>query len=239
MATGRGKGTAGLEGKQSPSSLGLLLPWASSGTSSPTQLLLLLATLSATLSLLPVFIHSLEGVPGRLSLPQDRQLWQLSPPQVRGQRHSSTSDLHTPTAATGRAQLQREGKQSPAWGVAAELQSCREEHLTTAFRRDKGPGATVLGQREGRELLTAWPWTLLCFPAFRRLQQQLLPAPSPLSAPRLRTHCHGQKSLLPYLLAKWEQGGRAIPSSSQERGGQAWLGAGAPGNGGERSRTPR
>lgn len=82
MATGRGRGTAGLEGKQSPSSLGLLLPWASSGTSSPTQLLLLLATLSATLSLLPVFIHSLEGVPGRLSLPQDRQLWQLSPPLV-------------------------------------------------------------------------------------------------------------------------------------------------------------
>lgn len=176
MATGRGRGTAGPEGKQSPSSLGLLLPWASSGTSSPTQLLLLLATLSTTLSLLPVFIHSLEGVPGRLSLPQDRQLWQLSPPQVRGQRHSSTSDLHTPTAATGRAQLQREGKQSPAWGVAAELQSCREEHLTTAFRRDKGPGAAVLGRREGRELLTAWPWTLLCFPAFHQLQQQLLPA---------------------------------------------------------------
>lgn len=169
MATGTGRGRAGPEGKQNPSSLELLLPRASSGTDSPTQLLLLLATFSAMLSLLPVFICSLERVPGCLSLPQHRQLWQLSPPQARGQRHSSASDLHTPTAPTVQAQLQqRESRALPE-----EWQNCKAAQnispQPSGEIKARGwwfLGAPVLpGQREGRELLRAQPWTLLCFPA--------------------------------------------------------------------------
>lgn len=119
-----------------------LIPWASSGTTSPTQLLLLLATFSATLSLVPDFIPSLEGAPGCLSLPQDRELWQLSPPQVQGQRHSTTSDLHTPA----------EGKQSPAPGVAGELQSCRK-NISAQRSRDT---------RAWGQLSLARGWELLC-----------------------------------------------------------------------------
>lgn len=178
-----------------------------------------------------------QGVPGCLSLPQDRQLWQLSPPQGQGQRHSTTGDLRTPA----------EGKQSPAPGVAGELQSCRKNISPQLSGDTRAWGWQSLArgwellcsQAEGRQgMLPAWPWTLLCFPSFHPLQQQPLPALSSLSTPRLRMHCHGQNT--PALPAGKAGAGRQSHSLSPTREGRPGLaGSRTPRQWGKGSRTPR